>query len=110
MEQTIYLQEVTLKPKAVPSMVPLAYDALMKLDAKMKQANGLTERQQSKLSVAEKYLLTIEEAAIYFGVGQKRLRRIVTENPNAEFLVSVGNRTLFKRKMFEEYIDNATTV
>ena len=110
MEQILYLQEVTLKPTTVPSMVPLAYEALMRLDAKLKQVNGLTERRQNQLSVSDKYLLTIEEAAVYFGVGQKRLRRIVTENPDAEFLVSVGNRTLFKRKLFEEYIDNATCV
>lgn len=58
----------------------------------------------------EKYTLTIREAAEYFHIGEKRLRQIVEENLNSDFVVTNGNRAMIKRKAFEKYIDNATVV
>lgn len=58
----------------------------------------------------EQYILTIEEAAVYFRIGQKRLRQIAAENPDADFLLTNGNRVLIKRKLFEQFIDAATVV
>lgn len=58
----------------------------------------------------EKYTLTIREAARYFHIGEKKLRQIVDENPLADFIVMNGNRTMIKRKVFEKYMDDATTV
>lgn len=63
-----------------------------------------------EVPVWEKYTLSIEEAAEYFRIGQKRLREIAAENPNADFLLCNGNRVQIKRKLFEEYIDGATVV
>ena len=58
----------------------------------------------------EKYTLSIEEAADYFRIGQRRLRQMVTDNPNANFVLSNGNRIQIKRKLFEQFIDNATVI
>lgn len=58
----------------------------------------------------EKYTLSIEEAAKYFRIGQRKLRQIAEENPYADFILCNGNRIQFKRKLFEKYIDEATTV
>ena len=58
----------------------------------------------------EKYTLTIREAAEYFHIGEKKMRQIVDENYNANFILMVGNRAMIKRKLFEQYIDVATTV
>ena len=63
-----------------------------------------------EVPIWKKYLLNIDEAALYFHIGQKRLRQIVAENPCADFLLTVGNRVLIKRKLFEQYIDLATAV
>ena len=35
----------------------------------------------------EKYTLTIEEAARYFRIGEKKLRKLVEENPDAGWLI-----------------------
>lgn len=64
----------------------------------------------TEIPIWQKYLLTIDEAALYFHIGQKRLRQIVAENPCADFLLTIGNRVLIKRKLFEQYIDLATVV
>ena len=40
-----------------------------------------------QVPIWEKYTLTIEEAAAYFRIGETKLRRIVCENRNADFLL-----------------------
>ena len=45
------------------------------------------------VSVAEKYLLTINEAASYFNIGAKKMRRIAEEY-TGEFSLYSGNRLL----------------
>ena len=63
-----------------------------------------------EIPIWEKYTLTIREAAEYFHIGEKKIRQIVDENSDADFILMVGNRAMIKRKLFEEYIDLATAV
>ena len=58
----------------------------------------------------EKYMLTLREAAEYFHIGEKKMRQIVDENMNAKFLLESGNRVMIKRKLFEEFLDNASVI
>lgn len=53
----------------------------------------------------EKYTLTIEEAAKYFQIGETKLRHLIENNPNENFILCNGNRKLIKRRLFEDYID-----
>ena len=50
----------------------------------------------------KKYTLSIEEAAAYFRIGEGKLRRLVQENPRADYLLWNGNRVQIKREKFEE--------
>ena len=65
---------------------------------------------QEKIPIWQKYTLSIEEAAEYFRIGQGRLRELAAENPNAAFLLSTGNLIQIKRKLFEQFIDEATVI
>ena len=58
----------------------------------------------------EKYMLTLREAAEYFHIGEKKMRQIVDDNPDANFLLESGNRIMIKRKLFEEYLGKATVI
>jgi hypothetical protein len=58
----------------------------------------------------EKYMLTLREAAEYFHIGEKKMRQIVDENMDAKFLLENGNRVMIKRKLFEEYLNNASVI
>ena len=58
----------------------------------------------------EKYMLTLREAAEYFHIGEKKMRQIVEENMDARFLLENGNRVMIKRKLFEEYLNNASVI
>ena len=58
----------------------------------------------------EKYTLTIEEAAKYFRIGEKKLRQLAEENPNANWLIMNGTRVQIKRKQFEKIIDSMEVI
>lgn len=58
----------------------------------------------------EKYTLTIEEAARYFRIGEKKLRKLAEENPDASWLIMNGNRVQIKRRQFEKVIDSLVVI
>lgn len=53
----------------------------------------------------EKYTLSIEETALYFRIGENKLRRLISENEDAEYVLWNGNRPQIKRKKFESLIN-----
>lgn len=55
------------------------------------------------LSIAEKSLLTLEEAAEYFNIGINKLR-VMTNDENCPYVLWNGNKRLIKRKPLEEYL------
>ena len=59
--------------------------------------------------VAEKYLLTINEAASYFNIGAKKMRRLAEEY-TGEFSLYSGNRLLIIRTKFEKFLSETSTV
>ena len=61
------------------------------------------------LPVSEKYMLTIKEAAAYFNIGIKKMRRIVEDNLGT-VAVYCGNRFLIIRPKFEEFILNSSEI
>ena len=58
----------------------------------------------------EKYMLTLREAAEYFHIGEKKMRQIVDDNLDANFLLESGNRIMIKRRLLEEYLDRASVI
>jgi len=58
----------------------------------------------------EKYTLSIEDAAAYFRVGENKLRKIIAENPDADFVLWNGTRAQIKRVLFEKYIDKLNVI
>lgn len=76
---------------------------------------GHTERRSGRMSYSdvpiwEKYTLTIEEAAKYFRIGEKKLRKLVEENSDANWLIMNGNRVQIKRRQFEKVIDSLDVI
>lgn len=53
----------------------------------------------------EQYTLTVEEAATYFRIGENKLRRLIADDKNANYILWNGTRPQIKRKLFEKYID-----
>ncbi len=62
------------------------------------------------IPIWEKYTLTIEEASRYFRIGEKKLRKLAEDNPDASWLIMNGNRLQIKRKQFEKVIDSLEVI
>ena len=62
------------------------------------------------IPVWKKYTLSIEEAAAYFRIGEHKLRNLINENQNAEYLLWNGNRVQIKRVKFEKYVDSLEAI
>ena len=58
----------------------------------------------------EKYMLTVDEAAQYFGIGEKKIRMLISENAESDycFTVQVGNKSLINRQKFEKFLNQTT--
>lgn len=57
-----------------------------------------------KLLPSQKLCLTIEEAAAYSMLGENRLRKIIDEDKNLDWVLYVGSWVRIKRIPFEEWI------
>lgn len=58
----------------------------------------------------EKYALTITEAAAYFGIGEKKIRFMVLNNPDEGCFILNGAKYLVKRKKFEAFLDKISSI
>ena len=60
----------------------------------------------------EKYMLTVDEAIQYFGIGEKKIRMLISENADSDycFTVQVGNKSLINRRKFEEFLNQTTSL
>ena len=61
--------------------------------------------QLSGKRVLTKYTLSVQEASEYFHIGYKKLRKLIDEHPDADFILWNGTRPQIKRRKFEAYID-----
>ncbi len=57
----------------------------------------------------EKSNLTLEEAALYSGIGQAKLRKL-TNDEKCPFVLWNGSKRLLKRRKLDEYIDKAYSI
>lgn len=65
---------------------------------------------ENNIPLWHKYNLTITEASEYFNLGEKKLRQLVQENSNADFILNNGIKVLIKRVKFEQFIDETCSI
>jgi hypothetical protein len=106
-----FIYDYTEKPGRIPVIAPFAYRALFEMKNNISDTTPEIEPVRSQsVSIADKYSLSIQEAAEYYGIGEKRLRRIVAEHYNEPFILEIGTHQRIKRRLFEEFLDQATTI
>ena len=57
-----------------------------------------------------KYLLSIKEASSLFGIGQHRLREIVSEDYECKYHLMLGRNIKIKRENFEEVLNKVEQI
>ena len=65
---------------------------------------------KNSIAFYEKYLMTVEEAAVYFHIGNKKMRNLIKEYPGAKWLLYNGSRIMIKREQFEKWLDNQSAI
>lgn len=58
----------------------------------------------------EKFTLTVNEAAQYFNLGEKKIQKLADDYKDYGFVLQNGNKTLIKRNKFEEFINETNAV
>ncbi|MEE1009326.1 MAG: excisionase [Agathobacter sp.] len=78
----------------------------------MTEDNLYKKKQDLSVPIWKKYMLTVEEATQYFGIGEKKIRNLIAENRDTDlcFTVQIGNKSLINRKKFEEFLNQTTAL
>ena len=63
---------------------------------------------RKEVPIGEKSNLTLEEAAVYSGIGIK-LRKI-TDREDCTFVLWIGTKRLIKRRKLDEYVEKAYSI
>ena len=58
----------------------------------------------------EKFNLTINEASQYFNIGEKKLRKLAEDYADNGFIIQNGSKTLIKRKSFEDFLNETSSI
>lgn len=62
------------------------------------------------IAMKDKYCLTVAEAAIYFNIGEKKIRHIVVGHLDTGLVIQNGSKILINRKNFEKFLDKTTSI
>lgn len=75
-------------------------------------SNTNMEIYKKSVPIWEKYMLTVDEAVQYFGIGEKKIRMLIAENTNTDFCftVQIGNKSLINRHKFEDFLNQTTAL
>lgn len=65
---------------------------------------------ETEVQIQNKFCLTIDEAVIYFNIGEKKLRKLVSDNLDSGFIIQNGVKFLIKRKRFEDFLNDLTAI
>ena len=65
---------------------------------------------EREIPVYEKYVLSTEEASDYFHIGVNRLRKMIRDEPEAEWILWTGSHAAIKRKLFEKKVDAMSAI
>ena len=60
--------------------------------------------------ICEKYALTVAEAAVYFGIGEKKLRSMIENYDHLGLFLQNGTKYTIKRQKFEAFLNDAYAI
>ena len=81
-----------------------------KIDGMDERVVSPEEAKAVSVPTYRKYTIGIDEAARYYGIGTKKLRQIIADNPSGDFFLEIGRHVLIKRRQFESYLDSASAL
>ena len=71
---------------------------------------GKERLNKNEVRICEKYALTVAEAAIYFEIGEKKLRSMIEEYSHLGLFIQNGVKYTIKRQKFEAFLNEASAI
>ena len=65
---------------------------------------------KNDVRICEKYALTVVEAAAYFGIGEKKLRKMIEDYNHLGLFIQNGVKYMIKREKFETFLNEASEI
>lgn len=59
---------------------------------------------ENAIPLFQRFMLTPKEASEYFHIGEKKIKALAAERPDASFVVYNGSHLLIIRKEFEKFL------
>lgn len=116
----IYIDNSSFPPKEKKDTNHLIYQTLMGITAILSNVNHKVDGLESQIEggapknygmpLNQKYSLSVEEAADYFGIGVRRLRALAYEHRGEDFIMEIGTHIRFKRVLFEDFLNKTSTL
>jgi len=93
-------------------LLPFVYADKLAISKLAERMIIMYEFNTNAVPLNEKFLLTIKEASSYFNIGENKMHRIANEYKNSDcnFVLYNGSRMMIKRKKFEEFLCETTTI
>jgi len=79
-------------------------------DEKIKNETEYSLNTMSDIPIWKRYTLTIAEAAVYYHIGENKLRQLADLYMHEDFILCNGNRVLIKKDKFERFLDESNTI
>lgn len=90
-------------------VVPFYFEKIVKWSVIIIDSAEQEEKTNCVIPIWKKYTLSVQEAAEYFGFSDKKIRKIVDEHENDNFILWNGTRPRIKRQLFEKFVDEKLT-
>ena len=75
----------------------------------MDNENAAIPAKRIEVPIWKRSLLTVEEAALYSGIGRNKLHSL-TDKDDCPFVLWIGRKRLIKREVLDEYIRQAFSI
>ena len=68
------------------------------------------QKKEKEIPFFEKYLLTVDEASLYFHIGEKKMYEVVRNHEGAKWMIYNGQRIMIKKDMFAMWLDEQAVI
>lgn len=65
---------------------------------------------EKAIPIFQRFMLTPKEASVYFHIGEKKIKALAAERPDASFVVYNGSHLLIIRKEFEKFLCQTSSI
>ena len=94
----------------VQLVVGLCCHAFLFAESEIINMRGTNTECNYDVRICEKYALTVAEAAVYFGIGEKKLRSMISDYSHLGLFIQNGTKYMIKRQKFEDFLNNTTVI